>query len=133
MSFTPLHSNKSKFTKRRKKLRRNSTVAEKILWQEVRGKKLGYKFRRQFGIGKYIVDFYCYELRLVIEIDGPVHEHQKEYDKRRENWIKSQGNETIRYKNDQILFERETSTQDLLNKCELRKQYLLHTTPPDLP
>ena len=57
-----------------RKLRKNATVAERLLWQEIRGKKLGIEFHRQVPIDQYIVDFYCHELMLVIEIDGISHD-----------------------------------------------------------
>jgi very-short-patch-repair endonuclease len=50
------------------------------LWQKLRRQSLGYKFRRQYGIGKYIIDFYCQELRLAIEVDGITHEDKIEYE-----------------------------------------------------
>ncbi|MBT5808715.1 endonuclease domain-containing protein [Candidatus Uhrbacteria bacterium] len=57
----------------RKKLRNEPTKAEFILWQELKGSKLGYKFRRQHGVGAYVIDFYCPALRLAIEVDGDTH------------------------------------------------------------
>jgi very-short-patch-repair endonuclease len=66
----------------RKKLRKEMTPQEIILWRDIKSKRLGVNFRRQFGIGDYIVDFYCPEKRLTIEIDGSQHfnETHKEYD-----------------------------------------------------
>lgn len=60
------------------------TPAEKILWQEVRAKKLGVRFRRQQVIQGFIVDFYCHQAGLVVEVDGDVHDLQKDEDERRE-------------------------------------------------
>lgn len=57
----------------RKQLRSEPTQPEWLLWQELKGSKLGYKFRRQQGVGPYVVDFYCPELNLVIEVDGGTH------------------------------------------------------------
>ena len=57
----------------RKKLRRSATPQEVILWARLRRGQMGYKFRRQHSIGKYIVDFYCSEKKLIIEIDGSQH------------------------------------------------------------
>ena len=57
-----------------RKLRNNSTLSEVLLWSELKGRKiLGYRFTRQKPLGKYIADFYCFELKLVIEIDGESH------------------------------------------------------------
>ncbi len=98
---------------KRRSLRRNNTKAECVLWQELRNKKVGYLFRRQVSIGRFIVDFYCHELRLIIEVDGPIHEEQKEYDTWRELHLRSQGYVVIRFLNDEVLFERETVLQCL--------------------
>ena len=59
--------------KKRRDLRKRSTLSERHLWQWLRQNEFDCKFRRQFGIGKYIVDFYCHEPRLIIELDGPIH------------------------------------------------------------
>ena len=58
----------------RRKLRKNQTGAEALLWGELRDTKLGIRFRRQFGIGPYVVDFYAPRAQLVIEIDGSIHD-----------------------------------------------------------
>ena len=69
--------NKSSQTPIRKFLRNHSTVPEKLLWEKLKGKQLlGFKFRRQHGIGNYIVDFYCPKLKLGIEIDGVSHDRK---------------------------------------------------------
>jgi len=62
---------------RAKELRRNMTPAEKLLWQEVRAKKLGVRFRRQQIIAGFIVDFYCHRAALVVEVDGDIHDLQQ--------------------------------------------------------
>ncbi|MFY0651174.1 MAG: endonuclease domain-containing protein [Cyclobacteriaceae bacterium] len=73
-----------------KENRKHQTEAEKILWDKVRNRNLdGFKFRRQYPIGSFIVDFYCYEARLVVEVDGGYHKEkdQKDYDAGRTmNW-----------------------------------------------
>ena len=106
-----------KIKKRRRNLRLIPTKAEYVLWQELRRKYLKYKFRRQVSIGKFIVDFYCHELKLVIEIDGPVHKEQIEYDEERENWLRQQGYSLIRFLNDEVLFEREIVLQCIEDCC----------------
>lgn len=68
---------------RAKELRREMTPAEKILWEELRANKLGGHFRRQQVIQGFIVDFYCHKAALVIEVDGDIHDLQKEEDERR--------------------------------------------------
>ena len=87
---------------RRRDLRVKQTEAEKILWQKLRNWQVeGFKFFRQYSIGKYIVDFYCSELRLVIELDGSQHyeENALEYDEIREEFMKSLDIKTIRFNN----------------------------------
>jgi very-short-patch-repair endonuclease len=87
-----------------KELRKNSTAAERILWQHLRLRQLGeYKFRRQHPLGAYIVDFICLEKRLIIEIDGGQHNTQAAYDAERSAWIESQGFRTLRFWNTQVL------------------------------
>ncbi|MEW6027890.1 MAG: DUF559 domain-containing protein [Chloroflexota bacterium] len=68
----------------REELRREMTPAEKILWEELRANRLGVHFRRQQVIQGFIVDFYCHKAALVVEVDGDIHDLQKEEDERRE-------------------------------------------------
>lgn len=74
---------------RRKELRTNQTKAEGVLWEYLRNKKLGVKFRRQHSIGGYILDFYCIEKKVIIEIDGEIHNktEAKEYDEIRDKFF----------------------------------------------
>lgn len=85
--------------------RRNLTEAERIIWNAIRNRKLGPKFRRQQIIDSYIVDFVCLELKLVIEIDGGYHDSkdQKEYDKSRTEILQSLGYNELRFKNEEVL------------------------------
>ena len=86
-----------KLKERARELRRNSTYTERILWKHLRGGQLfGCKFQRQKPIDDYIVDFYCSKLQLVIEIDGISHNGKQNYDKKRENRLKSIGLNVIR-------------------------------------
>ena len=85
-------------------LRNNATPQERTLWLRLRSRQLGYKFRRQHGIGKYIVDFYCPSLRLVIEIDGSQHydDAALQYDAIRTNYFSSLSIRTLRFTNTDI-------------------------------
>jgi len=84
-------------------LRKNTTEAEAILWNEIRNKKIkGYKFRRQHPLSNYIADFYCHEARLVIEVDGEIHEYSKEYDECRSSMLNEYGITIIRFSNNEI-------------------------------
>ena len=73
------------------------------MWSRLRGKQLGYKFRRQHVINNFIVDFYCLEKGLVVEVDGGIHKAQKERDLEREHILRSLGCKIVRFTNDEIL------------------------------
>lgn len=86
-----------------KELRKRQTEAENIVWREIRNRKfLGLRFKRQFIIEGFIVDFYCDEFALAIEIDGRIHEKQKEYDAWRQKIIESNSVSFIRVKNEEV-------------------------------
>lgn len=101
----------------RAKLRRDATVPEKRFWQAVRGKQLGFKFRRQHGIGRYIVDFYCPERKLVIELDGASHfsEEARQYDAKRDAYIQELGIRVLRFNNIDIMQNLEGVLQAVLS------------------
>ncbi|MFH1233915.1 MAG: endonuclease domain-containing protein [Patescibacteria group bacterium] len=88
----------------RKNLRQQGVIAETILWSKLRNKNLGYKFKRQFGIEKYIVDFYCPRKKLVIEIDGATHSTNSEIlnDRIRQKYLEYLGLKIIRFTNNDI-------------------------------
>jgi len=88
---------------RAKELRREMTPAEKLLWKEVRANKLGVHFRRQQVIAGFIVDFYCHQAGLVIEVDGDIHDLQKEEDARREKALSELGLRVVRFGNDEVV------------------------------
>jgi very-short-patch-repair endonuclease len=88
---------------RAKELRREMTPTEKILWQELRGNKLGVHFRRQQVIAGFIVDFYCHKAALVIEVDGDIHDLQQEEDARREKILSEMGLRIVRFRNEEVV------------------------------
>jgi len=91
-------------TKLTRQLRRNQTNAEQLLWLRVRSRQLGgLKFKRQFRIGRYIVDFFCHETRLVIELDGGQHAECAEYDHERSMKIQALGYRVLRFWNNDVL------------------------------
>lgn len=107
--------------KQARALRKNMTEAESILWEQVRNKKLyGLKFRRQQVIEGFIVDFFCHELKLVIEIDGEIHESssQREIDEYRRKVFTLRGLKEIRFKNEDII----NSINDVLAKIKSYKK-----------
>jgi len=89
----------------RKELRNNATISEKRLWKALQKSQLeGRKFRRQHSIGNYIADFYCPSERLIIEIDGAVHNNtiNQDHDFKRTLYLESLNNKIIRFTNDEI-------------------------------
>ena len=95
-----LHEN---LHQRAKELRNEATPMEEKLWQAVRSKRLGgFKFRRQHPIGPYIVDFCCFEKRLVVEIDGGIHQQQNGYDAARTLDLNDRGYTVIRFTNEEV-------------------------------
>jgi len=84
-----------------KKLRKSLTEAERLLWSYLRNRQLGVKFRRQEPIGRYIVDFVCFEKRLVVEVDGG--QHGGSYDDERDRWLNMQGFRVLRFWNNEVL------------------------------
>ena len=88
---------------RARELRQEMTPAEKALWQELRANRLGSHFRRQQIIAGIIVDFYCHQSALVIEVDGDIHDLQQEDDARREDVLREMGLKVVRFRNDEVI------------------------------
>lgn len=87
-----------------RQMRKAPTPAEKALWQRLRRHGVsGYKFRRQHPVGKFIVDFYCADVQLAIEIDGSIHDYTQEEDALRQHFIEGQGIRVIRFSNGEVL------------------------------
>lgn len=92
-----------------RELRKNLTEAERALWRGLRLRQLaGQKFRRQQPIGKYIVDFVCFEKKLIIEVDGGHHADQLAYDAKRSAWLEKEGFRILRFWDNQVLKEVES-------------------------
>lgn len=103
---------------RAKELRQPQTPAETKLWKVLRNRQLGgFKFRRQHPIHRFIVDFYCQEACLVIEIDGDSHSEQVEYDIARTDWLQNNGNKVIRFTNQEVHRNLEGVAEKILNLC----------------
>jgi len=103
--MTDYKFNNKEIKQKRQRLRNESPRAEQLLWLNLKGKQLhGFKFRRQYSIGPFIVDFYCPDLRLAIEVDGDSHfeEGAEEYDKIREKYIKKSDIKFLRFTNSDI-------------------------------
>jgi len=98
--------NKVSEKEKRRRLRRDQTFCEKIVWNYLRDRKtLGYKFRRQYSVDHYIIDFYCPELKLAIELDGSIHDEpdQKENDAYRQEYLEKYGITFVRITNDELM------------------------------
>lgn len=103
----------------RRGLRREATPAEQRLWRLLRNRQLDdRKFRRQHPIGRYIVDFYCAEERLAIELDGAVHDDpaRAEADYRRQRALEARGIRVLRFEN-RIVFEQPEAVLEAIRSC----------------
>lgn len=112
-----LYYGNRELVKNARELRRNMTRAEIILWSRIRSKNIdGYKFRRQQPILNYVVDFYCHELKLIIEVDGEIHSlsDKSESDMKRDKNLKINGYSIMRLSN----FEIETDIDSSINKIK---------------
>ena len=97
-------------------LRKNQTDAENWLWRNLRNRELGgWKFRRQYWIGKYVVDFVCVEKKLIIELDGGQRALQVEQDDQRSKFLKEKGYQGIRFWNNEVLQEGEAVLNVILS------------------
>ena len=104
---------------RRRELRLNQTEAEKTLWKHLRNRQIyGMKFFRQFSVGPYILDFYCPQLRLAIELDGGQHteDDAREYDAARSAYLQAQGIDVMRFWNHEVLNKTESVLRIVLDK-----------------
>ncbi len=85
-----------------RQLRKNSSLPEVLLWQNIKQRALGVQFHRQVPMLEYIVDFYCHEIGLAIEIDGKSHDHSVLYDAKRQGKIEAYGVTFLRFSNDEV-------------------------------
>ena len=86
-----------------RELRRRMTPEETILWEELRSRRFRkFKFRRQVPVGRFIADFLCLSLHLIIEIDGGIHDDQQGHDKGREEFLRERGFSVIRFRNEEV-------------------------------
>ena len=104
---------------RSRDLRKNLTDAEQKLWQKLRNKQINdHKFRRQFVLGNYIVDFICLDKRLIVEVDGGQHMENVDYDLQRDEWLKSQNFKILRFWNNQVLNEIDSVLEVIENNLK---------------
>ena len=114
-----------------RELRKNGTDAEKLLWQLLRRNQLhGCSFRRQHPLGSYILDFYCHQTKLAIELDGGQHaeESQLKHDEKRSAWLEQQGITVLRFWNNEVL----TNTEGVLQRISEHLPNAPHPNPPPM-
>ena len=102
---------------RARAMRREPSPAERIVWSMLKRDRLGLRFRRQYPIGHYIVDFVCFEKRLIIEVDGSQHQLAQGYDGVRGAWLSSQGFRIVRFWNSQVFTDREDVCARIVHEC----------------
>lgn len=111
-----IHNNEV-LKERRKELRQRQTKAEEILWWHLRRKSFGIKFKRQHSIGGYILDFYCPQKKLIIELDGEIHNTReaKEYDEVRDKYFRELDYKILRFKNAEVENNFEMVLEKIIN------------------
>lgn len=107
---------------RAREMRRPQTPAEATLWRALRNRQIGFKFRRQHPIDRFIIDFYCAEVKLLVEIDGQSHLEldQQEYDKARTEYLENLGYRVIRFTNDDVRYNLKVVASEILQVVENR-------------
>ena len=116
-----------------RRLRKMMTDAEQALWRLLHDRQVdGYRFRRQVPIGRYIVDFACLDVGLVVEVDGGQHAINQDDDKVRDAWLAKEGYRVLRFWNNDVLANREgvlLTIRDALKAAEAALQVQVHPHP----
>jgi very-short-patch-repair endonuclease len=122
--LTKLYNNREQ-TKLRTSLRQSMPKGERLLWSKLRAGQTGYKFKRQYGIGKYIVDFYAPLLKLIIEVDGRTHDYddQVAYDKERQKYLESLSIKIKRFNSKEIFDNIDSVVEQIWLICENIKNH----------
>jgi very-short-patch-repair endonuclease len=104
MNPNRLRKNSRELQTAAREMRREPTLAEDVLWEALRGRRLdGLRFRRQHPVGRFVLDFYCPIHKLVVEVDGDVHDTQQERDAERTAVIEAHGYRVIRFRNEEVM------------------------------
>jgi very-short-patch-repair endonuclease len=115
-----------------RRLRRNQTLAEKVLWNLVRNRQLGgFRFLRQVAIDRYFADFVCEAAKLIVELDGATHDDREDYDERRTEALELFGYVVLRFPNERVLADPGGTADDIL--AALRSARLKPLTLPPPP
>ena len=132
MHYKSAKANDAAHKEQRKALRNNMTPAEALLWRSLRRSRAGgWKWRRQQGIGPFVLDFYCPALRLCIELDGSAHDYTYEYDEQRTAYLNAQDIRVVRFTNDQVFNSYEGVVAEIIRICSERNGKI--QTPPPAP
>ena len=116
-------------------LRRRQTDAERVLWHLVRRQQMGVKFRRQHPIDPYVLDFYCHELRLAVEVDGSGHVSAtgRARDEERSDELRARGIEVVRFSNVDVLLETSAVAEAIWLACQKRRCAVAQPPSEDAP
>jgi very-short-patch-repair endonuclease len=113
-----------------RRLRRNQTDAERILWFRLRDRRLnGWKFRRQFPVDRYVVDFFCADARLIIELDGGQHAVRTDADAQRTKVLEAMGYMVLRYWNNDVMQNTDGVFEDIYAALERHRPEPPHPHP----
>jgi very-short-patch-repair endonuclease len=119
-------------TKKRARAQRASmSLPERVLWGQLRLKRTGLRFRNQHPAGPYVLDFYCHEARLCVEIDGQSHDFTSAHDERRDRWLASQGVRTPRISAQDVLRNLEGVLQYIVAEARAPSDALRASAPPE--
>ena len=123
-AYPPFEKTPPGLLKLARALRGRQTDAERVLWQLVRSRLLGVKFRRQHPIDPYVLDFYCHALRLAVEVDGAGHMQptKRADDRLRSTALEAQGIKVIRFTNVEVLQETDAVAEAVWLACEERRE-----------
>jgi very-short-patch-repair endonuclease len=117
--------NKSTEKEKRRRLRQNQTKAEALLWQKLRDRQIeGLKFRRQYSVECFVLDFYCPALRLAIEIDGESHQSEEAaaYDRDRQAFIEALGIRFLRFTNQEVYEHLDAAIEQITHTAQGLRQ-----------
>ena len=134
MKRNPIIHYNPELKKRARYLRTKCTPVETLLWSKIRKKSFGYEFHRQVPIDEYIVDFYCHELKLAIEVDGSSHESKKTYDLNRQSKLENLGVTFVRFDNEDVkkgMTEVLTYLGNVIAGIEKQAAFFQERHPPD--
>ena len=117
----PAHSRDRRATRNARELRQSASPPERVLWSHLRGGRLGgLKFRRQYPVGPYVCDFFCSAARLVIEVDGRIHETRAAQDATRDAYLVAQGLRVVRVSASDISKDLDAVLQMILREAQER-------------